>query len=157
MNINKLPTILLFLLFSSGCAENSIAKKKVEAEIQNVMIQPREDVVVTPRELILNSPDLTSVQKDKLLIIEENNRDKYRKLTDEIEKTKIVMIQTILKPKMNQYEYQVLKKRLLKLDQERIDNGFASIAKVRDIIAPMEQLQKTKFDDIFFHDMVKGM
>ncbi|MEA9357847.1 hypothetical protein SHI21_16570 [Bacteriovorax sp. PP10] len=156
MRLIFIPTILLLIL-TTGCAENSIAKKKVVAEIQNVPTQYHEEVVITPRELILSSAELTPTQKEKLLIIEENNRDKYTRITDEIEKTKIVMIQTILKPKMDQKEYQILKKRLLKLDQDRIDNGFASIAKARDVIAPMEKLQKTQFDDIFFHNMVKGM
>lgn len=157
MKMTKLSIPFITLILLTGCAENSIAKKRIEAEIQSVQTQPHEVVIITPRELILNSPDLTPTQKEKLLKIEENNRDKYTRITDEIEKTKIVMIQTILKPDMNQQEYKILKKRLLKLDKERIDNGFASITKARDVVAPIEKLKKTQFDDMFFHDMVRGM
>ncbi|MBC7714724.1 MAG: hypothetical protein H7177_15365 [Rhizobacter sp.] len=142
------------MLALTGCASSNVERKKVEAEVQSIQIEPHVDKA---RDLIQKSPDLSSTQKEKLFLLEEQNKQNYIKITDEIEKTKIVMIQTILKPQMNNKEFKILKKKLAKLDQQRMDNGFASVAKARDIIASLEQLQKTQFDDFMFHDLVKGM
>lgn len=157
MKVILFHALILITIFIAGCAENNINKKRIETEIQNIQNQSHESVMITPREIILASPDLTLSQKEKLLKIEENNRNRYIRLTDEIERTKIVMIQTILKPEMNQKDFRILKNKLLRLDKERVENGFESIAQVRDVIAPMERLKRIQFDDSFFHDMVKGM
>lgn len=121
------------MLALTGCASSNVERKKVEAEVQSIQIEPHVDKA---RDLIQKSPDLSSTQKEKLFLLEEQNKQNYIKITDEIEKTKIVMIQTILKPQMNNKEFKILKKKLAKLDQQRMDNGFASVAKARDHCSP---------------------
>lgn len=131
--ISFLATLTAALIISS-CA-NHKTQQKVEAEINNVQPSQTKSIAQTIKEQI-SASNLTSEQKEKLMTLEQKAHSDYVALTDEIERTKVVMIQTILEPKMNQNEFKILKNKIISLDKKRLDNGLRTISEVRKIIAP---------------------
>lgn len=133
-NLSLLITVLAALIVSS-CSSNKVAEQKVENEIKEVPASQTKAIGDTVKEKIAASA-LTAEQKEKLMALEEKAHKEHAAITDEIERTKIVMIETILAPKMSQREFSILKNKLTSLDKKRLANGFKTAAEVRKIIAP---------------------
>lgn len=134
MNRTFLTLSIASCLIFSGCAQQRIAKEKVENEIREV--PPQTVKTETTREFIINSDKLSQVQKNQLLELQENFSARSSSLKEQIEKTKVVLIQTVLDPEMNEREFNILKKRITKLERERMQNGFDAIKEARNIIQP---------------------
>lgn len=92
MKKNILTALLLSITLAS-CASNTKTQEVVEKKIEEVQ---------TPLPLALNdtimekisSSNLSKEQKDKLVALEKTSRAKYLAITDELEKTKVVMVDT---------------------------------------------------------------
>ena len=132
-NLTLLTTLAAALIISS-CAHNK-TEQKVEAEIKNVQPSQTKSIAQTIKDQVTAS-NLSNEQKEKLMTLEQKAHSDYVAITDEIERTKVVMIQTILEPKMDQKEFNILKNKIISLDKKRLDNGFKTAAEVRKIIAP---------------------
>ena len=133
-NLSLLTTLVVTLVISS-CAHNKATEQKVENEIKNVTSSQTKSIAETVKEQIAAS-NLSAEQKQKLMVLEEKAHAEHVAITDEIERTKVVMIQTVLEPKMNQKEFSILKNKIIALDKKRLANGFKNAAEVRKIIAP---------------------
>lgn len=70
------------------------------------------------------------------MALEEKAHANRMAVTEEIEKAKVVLIHTVLAPKMNQREYSLLKKKITELDKKRLADGFKFAADVRKVINP---------------------
>lgn len=132
-NLSLLITVLAALMVSS-CSSNKV-EQKVEKEIKEVPAAQSKSIGETIKEKIAASA-LTAEQKEKLMALEEKAHAEHAAITDEIERTKVVMIETVLAPKMSQREFSILKNKLISLDKKRLANGFKNAAEVRKIIAP---------------------
>ncbi|MBC7540435.1 MAG: hypothetical protein H7281_16545 [Bacteriovorax sp.] len=146
--MKKILTLLapVFLMVSlSSCAQHKIAEQKVEKEIKEVVIVKTEPAAVTARDFIMKSDKLTDVQKGKLLALQEKTHAQSVSLREEIEKTRVVLIQTVLEPKMNQHEYSILKKKITSLEKKRMENGFKAISEARNIIEPKQIVENREF------------
>ena len=84
----------------------------------------------------MKSDKLTEIQKNSLMELETKTHALNAALKEQIEKAKIVLIQTVLEPKMNQKEYSILKKKIVALEKKRMENGFKAITEARNIIEP---------------------
>lgn len=142
----------LLILSMAGCAEHKAAEKKVDNEMKEASLPKSETVAESARDMITKSKKLTEDQKKKLLSLEEKTYSKNAALQDEIVKAKIVLIQTVLEPKMNKHEYRILKKKIAKLEKERTENGFKAILEARDIIEPkMNAAEDRDFYKAYLH------
>lgn len=133
-NFSLLATLAVTIIISS-CAHNKATEQKIENEIKNVTSPQTKSIAETVKEQIATS-NLSAEQKQKLVELEEKAHAEHLAITDEIERTKVVMIQTVLEPKMNQKEFSILKNKIIALDKKRLANGFKNAAEVRKIIAP---------------------
>ncbi|MDD4973314.1 MAG: hypothetical protein PHY93_03140 [Bacteriovorax sp.] len=157
MKRNLTLLVMVFFITSlvaslSSCAQHQVAEQKVEKEIKEVTINPSESTAVTAREFIMKSDKLTDSQKKKLLELQEKTHALSDALKEEIEKTKIVLIQTVLEPKMNEREFAILKKKISKLEKKRMENGFNAIADARKIIEPRKNIQGREFYQSLLHN-----
>ena len=128
-------TVLTASLVIASCASNQTTKEKVEQEIQAVPVKMTKSIEHTVKEQI-NASTLSPEQKSKLLALEEKAHAEREAINQEIEKAKVVMIETVLAPKMNNKEFNILKNKLKALDKQRLENGFKTLAEVRKIIDP---------------------
>lgn len=147
-NFTLLAATILLTTFSS-CAQHRLAEKKIETEMKEVPVE--KSVSETAKEFIMKSDKLSDAQKSKLLELQSKTHAKSQSLREEIEKTKMVMIQTVLEPKMNRHEYAILKKKIKTLENKRMENGFTAITEARSIIEP----QKNAEDRIYFNHFMR--
>ena len=150
-----LSSLALSFVLLTGCAQQKVAEQKVAQEIKAVVIQPHETVAETAREFIMKSKKLSDSQKNKLITLQEKTHLISAGLLEEIEKTKIVLAQTVLEPKMNVREFSILKKKLTKLEQKRMANSFKAISEARNIINPNfepDHEDERDFNRIFLHN-----
>lgn len=103
------------------------------------------------KDIITNSKELSQEQKDKLLTLQEETMKKISEIKAEIEKNKLALIQTALGPKMDKKTYKDLKKKITKLEKERVELGFKAIDKARDIIDPTATNQARTFNKAFIN------
>ncbi len=150
---SKMTVIISVLLVLSitGCAQHKAAEKNVEKEMKQVSVPKSETVAETAHDMIMNSNKLTADQKKKLLSLEEKTFAKNTAIKEELDRAKLVLIQTVLEPKMNKREYGILKKKITKLEKERMDNGFKAILEARGIIEPKADVDGKDFYKAYLH------
>lgn len=154
MKKNILVALLLSLAVAS-CANNSTTNQEIEKKIEETPVSTRP-LNETIKEQI-NASGLTAEQKTKLLALEEKSHAQHVAVTEEIEKTKLVMLETVLAPKMKQSEMNALKNKIRSLEKKRMDNGFATITEVRKIIAPEKNVQHTEVYKAVLENRFKGI
>lgn len=150
----SLIALMALTLIASSCASNTV-EKKIDQEIKDVPASETKSIAKTVKEQIAAS-GLTEEQKTKLMALEEKAHADHVAVTEEIEKTKIVFIQTLLAPKMSQREYSVLKKKLTELDKKRLDNGFKVAAEVRKIINPAANTHEREIYKAVIENRLRG-
>lgn len=152
----SLVTIVLSALVLSACASNKAAtEQKIEKEIKEVPVQKTKSIDETVKEQIKAS-SLTQEQKDKLLALEEKAHAEREAITAEIEKTKVVMLETVLAPKMNEKEFSVLRNKIRSLDKQRMDNGFKTLREVRKIINPSKPTEHQEIYKAVIENRLRG-
>jgi hypothetical protein len=149
-NLTNLATLLLILTLSA-CAGQKSAEQKVNREIKEVVIPKTETLAESAREFIMKSDKLTEDQKTKLLALQEKMLAENSALREEIEKSRIVLIKTVLEPKMNQREYSLLKKKITKLENTRLSNSFKAVTEARNIISPKKYNEDHEFYKQYFN------
>ena len=110
-----------------------------------------EKAADSAKDMIVKSDKLNEEQKKKLLDLQARVQSEVDSIKDEIEKTKLVLIKTIIEPKMNQREYSILRKRLNKLEQKRLDKGLKAMTEARNIIAPKADYESREFYRAYMH------
>ncbi|MEA9356056.1 hypothetical protein SHI21_07585 [Bacteriovorax sp. PP10] len=153
-NLTLLTTLAAALIISS-CAHNKATEQKVENEIKEVPSSQTKSITGTIKEQIAAS-SLSAEQKEKLMALEEKAHAEHTALTDELERTKVVMIQTVLEPKMSQKEFNILKNKITALDKKRLANGFRNAAEVRKIIAPTATTQDKMIYKAVIENRLRG-
>lgn len=134
--------VSMFLVASlSSCAHRKAVEQKVDKNISEVVIEKNETVGDAMRDMVNKSDKLTDDQKKNLLALQEKTHAQNVSLREELEKTKVVLMQTVLEPKMNQKEYSLLRKKINKLEKQRLENGFKAINEIRNIIAPKKNVE----------------
>lgn len=135
----------------TGCAQHKVAEQKVNQEIKETSVSKNGTAAESAHDFIMKSDKLNDVQKKKLLELQEKTHAKSVSLAEQIEKTKMVLMQTVLEPKMNEHEFSILKKKIAKLEKEKMDNGFKAIKEARNIINPKKNVEGREFYKAYLH------
>ena len=90
------------------------------------------------------------------MALEEKAHIDHQAVTAEIEKAKVVLIQTIMSPKMNQREFAAIKKKITALDKQRLNNGFRVAEEVRKIINPTANTEEREIYKAVIENRLKG-
>ena len=148
-------TSLVLMGTLSSCAQQKVAEQKVEKEIQAVNLNASESTQEANRNFIMNSDKLSVEQKKMLVELQTKTNEQMNETKKEIEKTRQVLIQTILEPKMNKREYSILKKKIVKLEKNRVENGFKALNEARNIIAPKDDAESREFFKAYMHKQIQ--
>ncbi len=138
-------TTFIFMLTFSSCAQQKRMEQKIDKNIKEVVVPANESVAELARNYIAQSDKLTAEQKNKLLAVQEKFYQQNQTLKEEIEKSRLVLIQTVLEPKMNEREYSLLKKKIIKLENKRINNSFLAVSEARNIIGPKKEIENREY------------
>ena len=151
----SLMTVLLAALVASSCAHTNKTEQKLEKEVKEVLAEKTKSISETINDQIKAS-NLSADQKTKLLALEEKSHAKHVALIDEIERTKVVLIQTVLAPNMSQKEFKILKNKIRLLEKQRLENGFATAIEARKIIAPTASTQNNEVYKAVIENRLRG-
>lgn len=135
MKKTSLLAALILTISLVGCAQQKVARQSVEQKIEQAQAE-NKPIAETAHDFIMNSDHLTEAQKTKLMELHKRVYTENSTLKEEIEKAKRVMVQTALEPKMNEREFNILKKRITVLEKKRMENGFKAVTEARMIIDP---------------------
>lgn len=117
-----------------GCGSTP-TEQKVEKEVQATPAPKQAgDLASEGHQAFLNAPNLTEAQKIKLSEVMKTTYAEAIKIKEEIGKSKLVLFKTITSPDYKQKEVDVIKKKITKLDQKRLEIMFKSLDDVQKII-----------------------
>lgn len=133
MKSKLLVSAMLLSLFVS-CASKNEVKNKIDAEIETTSLQDKDKIHQDIHANLMNSSKFNDSQKKQLMDLYATFKKEDKRLADEIEKSKIVLVQTILNPNMTALEYNTLRDKIVKLNNERLKKTFSSSEEVRKII-----------------------
>jgi hypothetical protein len=136
--------LILFLLVSS-CASQKKLEIEVEKEIQQATVVTRSDVTKNAREYILNSKTLSEQQKQNLIMLQDKTEAETKIMIEEKNRTQLVLVKTILEPTVNEKEVYILRKKIKKLDKQRMDLDEKSFTEARKIIDPLKEIRDREF------------
>jgi hypothetical protein len=140
--------LILFLLVSSlvsSCATQKKLEIEVEKEIQQSTVVSRSDVTTNAREYILNSKTLSEQQKQSLIMLQDKTEAETKTMIEEKNKAQLVLVKTILEPTVNEREVYILRKKIKKLDKQRMDLDEKSFTEARKIIDPLKEIRDREF------------
>lgn len=145
MKFTKVLIASFSVLLIASCSNQKVVEEKVKAEVKNETVEKREDVIVSTRDYIMNSNNLTADQKSKLLALQEKTSKEARAISEEINKTKMVLVKTLITPKVNEKEVLVLKKNLRKLAKAQLEKTLSAIEEGRKIISPIKNQEEKEY------------
>lgn len=135
---------LTSLVFFSSCANKEV-KKKVEIEIQSTPVENQKELEISTREYIFHSTTLSDLQKKQLLSMYDKTDSEMKNLSDEINKSKLVLIKTILQPSIDEREVGLLRMKIKKLSKKRMTLDLKSFDDARKIIDPLKEIRDREF------------
>lgn len=134
-NLQLILTTCILLFFVS-CASRE-TKQAVESQVQKETVVKKEDLKENTLEYISNNQNLSQQQKDQLMKLHQQATADMTKLNEEITKTKMVLIKTLMEPKVSRSKVAVLRKDLKKLEKKKMDTSLSSFDKAQNIISPI--------------------
>lgn len=143
--ISTAIVLILFPMILFSCATQKAAKEKIEKEIQSETVVRREEVTESARDYILRSETLSELQKKNLVSLFDKTNTELKAMSEEINKSKLVLVKTMLRPKVNEREVFILNKKIKKLSKKRMDSDFKSFDEARKIIDPLKEVRDREF------------
>lgn len=138
----KYLTIGTALLGLSACASKSEkqAEQKVEQSVQaeNPATQKGE-LAARGANTFMNATGLTDAQKSKLMDVHAKTYTEAQKIGNELTQTKAALFKTLVSPTSTKKEINLLKKKIVSLDKQRLDTMFKAIEEVEKIVGKTAQ------------------
>lgn len=135
----------LSMTLLASCASQKAAEEKVHAEVKNETVVKSEELAQNAHSYITNSKTLSAEQKASLLSLQEKTQTESKALNEEINKTKMVFMKTLMEPKINKKEVSVLKKDLRKLGKKQMEMTLNAYEEARKIISPISDKGDKEF------------
>lgn len=85
-------------------------------------------------DFFLKTPKLTAQQKEKLIEIASRTETEARIIRSEIEESKILLFQTLAQVDYESKDIEVIRKKLVALDQKRLEQMFKALSQVQQIV-----------------------
>jgi septal ring factor EnvC (AmiA/AmiB activator) len=141
MKVLKATLTSLSFILLTACASQHATNEKINNEVKSEPVVKRTQVRASAHEAIMNSKELTTDQKNKLFSLQETTTKELQGIEEQINKTKMVLIKTLMDPKSSSREIAILKKDLRKLSKKQMEVTLNAFDKGRNLIAPLKDQQ----------------
>lgn len=122
-----IPTLLL------GCAHST--NKQIDEKIsQENQVQRTSDLRAEAAKQLQAAPGLTDSQRENLSSLQSVTSQRLRDLQSEGLKLRSILIKDVLSTNYNAKEVSQLKKRIQKVEGQRLDTLFSAIDNANDIL-----------------------
>ncbi|MGZ3771044.1 MAG: hypothetical protein ACXVCP_01855 [Bdellovibrio sp.] len=154
----KYVFIVLFLISSINCStKQAQEEKKIDQEVQAQPARaPHGEVAQKGFESIVNSKSLTEDQKEKLLKLHSKMAADTFKIQEETSKLKGVLFDTITAKPYDDNKVNLIKKRLISLNDQKMKNMLNAIDEVKAIVGQTEKENIQDFYRPFFWEQAHG-
>jgi len=116
----------LILGFAFGCT--TPPQKTVDQKLQKEpAIAPGESIASRGAQILIHAPGLSEEQKRKLIEIHTSTFMRSAEIREEIGKSKSLLFKMVASPDTKKAEVEALKKRIVKLDRDRLDLMFKAL------------------------------
>lgn len=148
-----LSSVAIFSL-AMGCASQK-AKTEVDRKVseESVTMTPGE-TAAKGRDAILQSKYLTEAQKTKILGIMTNTQVKSVALREETARLKAVLFETLGEKNYKADQVAVIKSRLKKIENEKMDLMFSSLDQVKEVLGVSDDEHRNAELRRVYHDLL---
>lgn len=134
--------LLAVLLGLSACSTTQ-TEKAVDSEVAKQPVRSMHgEVAAKGYDAILKSPQLTEEQKNKFLALHKSMIASTFKIQTEMSKLKGVLFETLTTTPYDAKKAEVLKKRIVKLNNEKMDSMFLAFEEVKRILGYMSPQER---------------
>ena len=128
---------LIGVLCLTACVSNP-EKRLDKKEMAENEVRSTEDLHQQADQLIGSSPGLTIEQRENLTVLKTHVESELNEIRDESVRLRSVLLSDVLaSKKYNDLEVSLIKKRMQKLEERRINMLFDAVAKANDILGHM--------------------
>jgi len=145
--MKTIGSLLAITLLAASCTIlNQRLNRKLEAA---PLVQSKSNLRNEAGKFIENSKDLDGEQREKLLALREWTRSSINQIQQDSLKLRSLLIEEVLSPSYEDNEIVLIKSRMKKLEQKRLNVIFDAVDKANKIIGRSE----VKFRDEMFFDL----
>ncbi len=154
MHVKKQYFVVLsfILMLVGGCAWQKREQQELDVKVAEEPVKTQADLESQSRQIIEGAGHLTLEQKQALLELRSSNRKQSEALREESSKLRAVLLTEITAEKLDQAQVSLIKKRIKKNEDQRLNLVFGSVAKANRILgrpsAENRQLRSQMFDEL---------
>jgi Spy/CpxP family protein refolding chaperone len=146
--MKKIFFTLLLSSLALGCA--SSAEKEVETQVsQEKPATAPGEVAGRGRDAIMNSKSLNEEQKKKIVDLMAKVQVENNTLKEETTKLKMTLFKSIAEGGYKAEQVNVMKSKLQKLENKKMDLMFSSLDQVKDILGVPDKNKQQDYSDIY--------
>ena len=123
----------LVLLFS-GCAHTATEKKLDQKLAEQSAVKSSSELGLEADQMINSAVGLTAEQRTQLVLLRETTRKEMDQLRDESLKLRVVLIKDVVSKQYESKEVSLIKKRIKKVENKRLQLIFGAIDKANKIL-----------------------
>jgi hypothetical protein len=138
-NFPYILSVLLCCFFWVGCATKS-AENRIQQKVALEDSVNRRDAQLESAQLIQASPHLTDSQKAKLIALQEKTNSELAKLRTESLKLRAILTRDIASSNYSGIEATMVKRKIKKIETDRIQITFSAIDKAGVILGRSAQI-----------------
>jgi hypothetical protein len=132
MRILILSSVLL--LMGTGCATKKTKAEVTQEIAKTPAVKSDNELYLIENKILVNSDNLTSVQKNKLSTLMQKMRSQNEAIDSEIMKTKAVLFQTLVDEDNSKIKLGVLENQLIKLNRKKVRYSLSAYREAKNIV-----------------------
>ena len=127
-------SILVGAVALQGCA-HSAQEKRLDAKVsQETEVNSKADLQAEASDLIESAPTLSADQRSRLRELRDSTRARLDDLSSNSLKLRAVLIKDLISTQYDEREVELIKSKIRKLENERINTIFGSVEKANKIL-----------------------
>lgn len=135
MKTNSLVGSLLLIILAGGCATPVAKEREIDKKVdQEVVVGFTGEAANIGQEAIEESANLTEEQKNKIRALIKKTQAEVQEIKIETNKLKATLIKSFSDGTYKAEDIRILKKRLTKLEERKMDTMFSNLDEVQKIL-----------------------
>lgn len=144
--IISLAAALIMTALMSACASQEVKKEVTNKADQETATLVPGEIAEKGRKAIMESKSLSADQKEKMMTLMNNTHAEILNIKQETGKLKAVLFKDLMAGQSTNAEVKEIKKRITKLEQQKMNLMFSSLDEAQKIIgkssASSEEMQE---------------
>lgn len=150
----KVCVLIFSILLAAGCARISPDQHMDEVHLYQASTKETQKEIEAGKKIIGQCKSLSPKQKNKLLKLHEKNAVESNELEQDLTRTKLILIKTLLEPKVDTKIAGMVRKEIKRLEKLKTEKTLQTYDQAQQIITPLKDIQTRK--KLYQAFMLKG-